>query len=70
MYSSFFKLYFTILTMLTISICFLSYNSNFSNQTPIDPNELSINENSFTWPLPGNKRITSYFGKRNAPTRR
>lgn len=69
MYSSFlrfiiilflFSLFFNII----FSTSFLSHTS-FSNNTEI----LTSDSNYFFWPLPDNYNITSYFGKRRAPTK-
>ena len=64
MYSSFFKFYF-------ISIIVLILFSVFTIKTAGNniENTVEIDEGSFVWPLPNNHIITSYFGRRNSPTR-
>lgn len=63
MYSSFFKIY----IFLAIILIFFSYFTiSFSNNSNIQ--EQKIESQIFYWPLPGNHKITSKFGKRTAPT--
>lgn len=59
MYSSFSKLYivFILLIIFIFSFFIILFNPNYQE-----------NLNEFYWPLPGNKNITSYFGKRISPT--
>ena len=62
MYSSFLKFFIPIsLILLLLSAFLLNNYSQDSNYTiPVS--------NSFYWPLPGNRNITSQFGKRHSPT--
>ena len=63
MYSSFYKIYFiSILFFFFIFSIFVTYQ----NPTISETETFSINH--FYWPLPGNKNITSKFGKRSSPT--
>ena len=62
MYNSFFKLYIPIILFI-IFISFFIIIINLPNQ---DAFSSEISE--FYWPLPGNKNITSPFGKRTSPT--
>ncbi len=66
MYSSFFKLFTTSIIVLMFFSCSLLFISsdNFENTENVN-----IDSNNFYWPLPDNKRITSYFGKRKSPTK-
>lgn len=59
MYNPFFKIYIplTILIILILSFFIILFNPNYQE-----------NLNEFYWPLPENKNITSYFGKRISPT--
>ena len=73
MYSSFFRFFIIILVIITfLNIIFqASFAGLLLNDSAI-LNELEILDTSgaeFFWPLPNNHRITSYFGKRNAPTK-
>ena len=73
MYSSFFRFFIIILVIITfLNIIFqASFAGLLLNDSAILI-ELEILDTSgaeFFWPLPNNHRITSYFGKRNAPTK-
>ena len=73
MYSSFFRFFIIILVIITfLNIIFqASFAGLLLNDSAI-LSELEILDTSgaeFFWPLPNNHRITSYFGKRNAPTK-
>lgn len=60
MYNSFFKLYIPII----LFIIFISFFILIINTSDSLNSEIS----KFYWPLPGNKNITSQFGKRTSPT--
>lgn len=63
MYSSFFKFFIPILLFIIIISFFIITIPNIQNQ------DITFSEISeFYWPLPGNKNITSPFGKRTSPT--
>lgn len=62
MYNSFFKLYIPII----LFIIFISFFIIIINSPNQDAFSSEISE--FYWPLPGNKNITSPFGKRTSPT--
>ena len=65
MYSSFFKSYIIIsVILILISVFTIKYSETNSEILEI------FDSNNFYWPLPGNRTITSYFGKRNSPTAR
>lgn len=61
MYNSFFKFYIPIILIFlafSLLVLFISNKSKF----------VSPLETEFYWPLPGNKNITSPFGRRTSPT--
>ena len=77
MNSSFFKSLFSIFLSLLIFSIFISCFSIIlitenNNIAPTESNvkllSISIDTNSFLWPVPGYKRISSNFGVRIAPT--
>lgn len=72
MYSSFFRTFIIILiTTILLNIIFTSYFSYAllnNNQNTTNLEVLVSDDSLFFWPLPNNYRITSYFGRRNAPT--
>lgn len=71
MYSSFFRTFIILLIVITIlNIIFTTSFSHvlLSNSTNNELEVLTSFDSYFFWPLPENYRITSYFGKRNAPT--
>lgn len=63
MYSSFFKLYFSLTIVLILFSFFTIKYPNHQNE-----NVQTSDDTYFYWPLPGNHKITSYFGKRVSPT--
>lgn len=73
MYSSFFRFFIIILVIITfLNIIFQASFSGLLLNDSANLSELEILDTSgaeFFWPLPNNHRITSYFGKRNAPTK-
>ena len=73
MYSSFFRFFIIILVIITfLNILFQASFAGLLLNDSANLNELEILDTSgaeFFWPLPNNHRITSYFGKRNAPTK-
>lgn len=73
MYSSFFRFFIIILVIITfLNIIFQASFAGLLLNDSANLNELEILDTSgaeFFWPLPNNHRITSYFGKRNAPTK-
>lgn len=72
MYNSFFRLILIILISFTfIQIIYSSTISSFdlNNTAENETTEILDSEGSyFFWPIPGNHRFTSYFGKRKSPT--
>lgn len=73
MYSSFFRFFIIILVIITfLNIIFQASFAGLLLNDSANLNELEILDTSgaeFFWPLPNNHRITSYFGKRHAPTK-
>lgn len=73
MYSSFFRFFIIILVIITfLNIIFQASFAGLLLNDSANLSELEILDTSgaeFFWPLPNNHRITSYFGKRNAPTK-
>lgn len=73
MYSSFFRFFIIILAIITfLNIIFQASFAGLLLNDSANLSELEILDTSgaeFFWPLPNNHQITSYFGKRNAPTK-
>lgn len=73
MYSSFFRFFIIILVIISfLNIIFQASFAGLLLNDSANLSELEILDTSgaeFFWPLPNNHRITSYFGKRNAPTK-
>lgn len=63
MYNSFFKFYIPIIIIIICISLFIITIPNIQN-----PDFSSSEISQFYWPLPGNKNITSQFGKRTSPT--
>ena len=58
---------FIILTIIIVSCLNPSLPFDYSNYG-INPDDVSISEKGYVWPLPGLYRISSYFGLRESPT--
>lgn len=73
MYSSFFRFFIIILVIISfLNIIFQASFAGLLLNDSANLSELEILDTSgaeFFWPLPNNHQITSYFGKRNAPTK-
>ena len=58
--------------MAILFVPLLSNNLNIKNQSSASSTEVTyadvLSSSNFFWPLPNNKRISSYFGRRNSPT--
>lgn len=65
-----FSFLFLIIFMLFISIFFIPIidSNSISNIETSTSEIISFNPNGFVWPIPGYNKISSPFGKRNAPT--
>lgn len=62
-------LFFIIFFIIFISIFFIPFFSfSYSNISNSDEFIFIDTSNKYIWPIPGYMRISSYFGKRNAPT--
>ena len=68
--NSIFKLSFLFIIFTIISICIFFVPTIYTNTNLIsNTNTTLYSTGSFLWPIPESHTITSYFGKRNSPTK-
>lgn len=65
MYSSFYKFFLIFIILIILISCFVITIPTSENNVQ---NFVESSTSGFFWPLPGNKNITSPFGKRTSPT--
>lgn len=69
MIKKFFSIFLVLIIFIAIFFIPIISNSNINSSSNSQINEnLEINQNGFVWPIPGYTRLSSPFGKRNAPT--
>ena len=57
-----------IILIILFTTFFVSLSSDYNYSNLLYSNSITISTNGFAWPIPGYTKVTSPFGKRNAPT--